>query len=114
MQARLSIDILERAERSKFARTNSGRFTLRSKLKRSPSTSDDDGLATPPLGDVEYVPERRVLRTPKEEVLCAAETAFGEVLTFQGIDTDAAPILSRLLRDASVSYIPRTEAERAK
>jgi predicted NUDIX family phosphoesterase len=59
----------------------------------------------------EYVAERRVLRTPKEEVLCISENVFGEILTFQGIDTDVTPILGRLLDDGSVSYIPRSEAE---
>jgi predicted NUDIX family phosphoesterase len=40
-----------------------------------------------------------------------SQDAFGEVLTFQGIDTDATPILGRLLKDHSVEYVSRSEAE---
>jgi predicted NUDIX family phosphoesterase len=99
MQARLSMDILNRAGQSKFLRTERGRFELRAKLYNANTTG------------AEYVAEKRVLRTPKEEVLCASQNAFGEVLTFQGIDTDATPILGRLLRDDGVEYVPRSEAE---
>jgi len=64
MQARLSTDILNRAGQSKFIRTERGRFSLRSKVL----TQGDS-----PVVHSEYVAERRVLRTPREEVLCAAE-----------------------------------------
>jgi predicted NUDIX family phosphoesterase len=110
MQARLSTDILNRAGQSKFVRTERGRFTLRSKLFDPSRSSDETQANHTPLA-YEYVAERRALRTPREEVLCASEDAFGNVLTFQGIDTDAAPILSRLLSDENVSYVPRSEAE---
>jgi predicted NUDIX family phosphoesterase len=107
MQARLSMDILNQLGASKFARTSRGRFTLRSKLAESAKLTEE-----PPLHPVaEYVAERRVLRTPKEEVLCAAEKSFRDVLTFQGIDTDASPILAELLKRDCISYIPRSEAE---
>jgi predicted NUDIX family phosphoesterase len=100
MQARLSMDILNRASQSKFLRTERGRFDLRAKLSHATNTTG-----------AEYVAEKRVLTTPEEEVLCASQDAFGEVLTFQGIDTDATPILDRLLRDDSVEYVSRSEAE---
>jgi predicted NUDIX family phosphoesterase len=100
MQARLSMDILNRAGQSKFLRTERGRFELREKLSNATNTTG-----------VEYVAQKRVLSTPKEEVLCASENAFAEVLTFQGIDTDATPILDRLLRDDNVDYVSRSEAE---
>src|SRR6266851_7431751 len=100
MHARLSMDILNRASQSKFLRTERGRFDLRAKL--SHATNATGG---------EYVAEKRVLTTPKEEVLCTSQDAFGEVLTFQGIDTDATPVLDRLLRDDSVEYVSRSEAE---
>jgi predicted NUDIX family phosphoesterase len=100
MQARLSMDILNRASKSKFLRTERGRFELRAKLYNAANTTI-----------TEYVAEKRVLRTPKEEVLCSSENAFGQVLTFQGIDTDSAPLLGRLLRDNSAKYISRSEAE---
>jgi len=100
MQARLSMDILNRGGQSKFLRTARGRFELRAKLFNAAN-----------IPAVEYVAEKRVLRTPREEVLCASESAFGDVLTFQGIDTDAAVLLSRLLRHDSVEYVSRAEAE---
>jgi predicted NUDIX family phosphoesterase len=59
----------------------------------------------------EYVAERRVLRTPREEVLCASEHVFKDVLTFQGIDPDTTQILRHLLEEGSISYVPRSEAE---
>lgn len=110
MQARLSMDILNRASESKFIRTERGRFTLRSNVVRASSTADSMGAADP-ITPYEYVAERRVLRTPKEEVLCASEESFKDVLTFQGIDTDAPPILKPLLHEDSIAYVSRAEAE---
>jgi hypothetical protein len=81
MQARLSTDILNGAGQSKFLRTERGRFTLRSKVEQVRAAHGDKSVA-----HSEYVAERRVLRTPREEVLCASEHAFKDVLTFQGID----------------------------
>jgi predicted NUDIX family phosphoesterase len=110
MQARLSTDILNGANRSRFVRTQRGRFALRSTLIGTPQSSDEtEANGTPRIS--EYVAERRVLRFPKEEVLCTSEDAFSEVLTFQGIDTDAAPILHRLLNERNVLYVSRAEAE---
>jgi len=100
MQARLSIDILNRAGQSKFLRTERGRFELRAKVSNT-------GNAT----GAEYIAEKRVLRTPKEEVLCASENSFGKVLTFQGIDTDTTLILGGLLKDDSIEYVSRSDAE---
>jgi predicted NUDIX family phosphoesterase len=110
MQARLSMDILNRDGQSIFVRTGRGRFTLRSKLLDDSHRYEETraGHTTPAY---EYVAERRVLRTPKEEVLCVHECAFGDVLTFQGIDTDAVPILACLLSDQNESYVPRSDAE---
>jgi predicted NUDIX family phosphoesterase len=108
MQARLSMDILKGIGQSKFVRTQRGLFTLRSALVKSADLwNTSDGIA--PIS--EYVAERRVLRTPKEEVLCVSDAAFREVLTFQGIDTDAGPILDRLLSEKNVLYVSRSEAE---
>jgi predicted NUDIX family phosphoesterase len=109
MQARLSMDILNRAEKSRFARTGRGRFTLRSRLDSA--DQGIEGTNTEDQPSREYVAERRILRTPKEEVLCVPDTVFSDTLTFQGIDTDAVPILERLLRRENVVYVPRSEAE---
>jgi len=110
MQARLSTDILNKAGQSKFIRTQRGRFTLRSKLlnaEQAPDTSQPQQS----VAHSEYVAERRVFRIPSEEVLCVGEHAFKDVLTFQGIDTDANPILRQLLKQESISYVSRSEAE---
>jgi HB1, ASXL, restriction endonuclease HTH domain len=110
MQARLSMEILNRAGQSKFIRTERGRFTLRSKAFATPHTHGD-GQTDTAAASYEYIAEPRVLRTPKEEVLCASEAAFKDVLTFQGIDTEAAPILGQLLTEENISYVSRSEAE---
>lgn len=109
MQARLSTDILKLRETSRFVRTARGRFTLRTNLIAGGSRANDSENEAPP--DREYIAERRILRTPKEEVLCVPEGAFNTTLTFQGIDADAAPILARLLTEQNVLYVPRSEAE---
>jgi predicted NUDIX family phosphoesterase len=109
MQARLSTDILERAHQSRFARTSKGRFTLRSKLTPNSYFYRDGGSEGTP--NLEYHAERRILRTPKEEVLCVSEERFKEVLTFQGVDTDPTEVLKELLQADHLRYIPRSEAE---
>ena len=108
MQARLSIDILTRGKQSRFARTSKGRFTVRAKLADA-----DLGSSSPeePNQNTEYLAERRVLRTPKEEVLCVKEKSFSELLTFQGVDTDPGEVLSQLLQPDNIEYIARSEAE---
>ncbi len=107
MQARLSMEILNRGGDSRFVRTARGRFALRSSVESLINSPDVSSRPVP----TEYVAERRVLRTPKEEVLCIPEVAFRDVLTFQGIDTDATPILNRFLKIDSTIYVGRAEAE---
>jgi predicted NUDIX family phosphoesterase len=109
MQARLSMDILKLRDDSRFVRTGRGRFTLRSNLiaNASPTDVNDTAIGVPTR---EYVAEPRILRTPKEEVLCVPESSFSKTLTFQGIDADATPILTQLL-GRNVLYVPRSEAE---
>jgi predicted NUDIX family phosphoesterase len=110
MQARLSIDILSHGANSRFARTSKGRFTLRTNLA---TVQQEVGVAG--NKGVEYLAKRRnlpkILRTPKEEVLCVSESGFRDVLTFQGIDTDATEILGRLLQDRHLHYVGRADAE---
>lgn len=108
MQARLSMDILNKATQSKFVRTTRGRFTLWSKINAEGSAPKGEITAAPLQ---HYVAERRVLRTPTEEVLCSSEAAFRDVLTFQGIDVDITRILRPLLSDGAVTYVARSEAE---
>jgi len=115
MQARLSMEIVNKGSHSKFVRVARGRFTLRSKisdtrtLQPNGQSGAEEVAGAQPLH--EYIAERRVLRTPSEEVLCVSESTFADVLTFQGIDTDSSPILGRLLRQGNIHYIPRSQAE---
>jgi len=108
MQARLSVDILNREDKSKFVRVSRGRFTLRSRL--GVSASDLPHVSKDVL-QREYIATRRALRLPAEEVLCVSEESFKDTLTFQGIETDTEQLLPRLLASAATQYIPRAEAE---
>jgi predicted NUDIX family phosphoesterase/adenylate kinase family enzyme len=110
MQARLSMDILNLQDNSRFVRTGRGRFTLRSTLAANTSQTGATETADSEHAR-EYIAERRILRTPKEEILCVPEESFGTTLTFQGIDADVTPILARLLNGRDDLYIPRSEAE---
>lgn len=107
MQARLSMDILHRKTDSRFVRTGRGRFTLRASLGAPVSEPD----IAPGEVQSEYVAERRVLNTPREEVLCVPEPAYRDVLTFQGIDTDTPLIMGQLLSEKTTTYLGRAEAE---
>jgi hypothetical protein len=108
MQARLSVDILNRGEKSKFVRVSRGRFTLRSKLS-NPDRSNDSLVDSDT--QTEYIAPRRTLRFPAEEVLCVNESEFRQTLTFQGIETDTDQLLPRLLGASTTQYILRSEAE---
>src|SRR5215207_963653 len=103
MQARLSIDILRKQEKSKFVRTSRGRFQLRARLQEQ----HDGQKHTSP--NTEYVATRRVLRLPMEQVLCVPESHYSRHLIFQGIDTDASSIIHPLISKNRI--IPRAEAE---
>jgi predicted NUDIX family phosphoesterase/dephospho-CoA kinase len=116
MQARLSMDILKKKDDSNFVRIAPGRFTLRSKIRTENSTEAQHAAPYPAgAGEIgplkEYIAKPRILRTPTEEVLCVPETSFRTILTFQGIETDAAPILTSLLADQNTRYIMRSESE---
>lgn len=109
MQARLSVDILNKGTKSKFVRTTRGRFTLWSKINSDSALDHGSNQSAATL--THYIAEKRVLRTPTEQVLCTSESAFRDVLTFQGIDVDMARILRPLLSDDAITYVPRTDAE---
>jgi len=105
MQARLSTDILGRGERSRFVRTERGKFFLRELLQRSVSLGHDGKT----LG--EYTAIRRAPLPPSEHVLVCPRDAYAGILDFQGINTDYSGILKRLISTKRLTYIPRTEAE---
>jgi hypothetical protein len=82
MQARLSTDILNKAGLSKFIRTERGRFTLRSKVLTVEQTREGS-QGDSPVTQSEYVAERRVLRTPREEVFALPKMPSKMFLPFR-------------------------------
>lgn len=100
MQARLSTDILERRDNSKFLRTEPGRFLLR-ELAGQGSRSDIK----------EYSARRRVPVPSSERVLVIPKRSYKEVLTFQGVATNHQDVLASLLSSDGLMYLPRTKAE---
>jgi predicted NUDIX family phosphoesterase len=100
MQARLSIDILEKGAESKFLRTGRGLFFLRDMLA---------GLSRPE--DQEYTAVRRQPTPPSENVLTVGKRGYEDVLDFQGIDVLHAGRLRKLLSSPHLTYMPRTLAE---
>jgi predicted NUDIX family phosphoesterase/dephospho-CoA kinase len=99
MQARLSIDILEKGAQSKFLRIGRGLFFLR----------DLAGLERP--GTQEYTAIRRTPAPHSENVLVIGQDGYKDVLDFQGIDLLHTERLRKLLLSPHLSYIPRTVAE---
>ncbi len=104
MQARLSMDILKRAENSRFMRTQRGKFYLR-------SLRDDVSSPFPNTDLTEYTAVRRAPAPPSEKVLVVPRGAYSDILNFQGIETNHTSVLERLLRTGTLIHIPRTDAE---
>lgn len=102
MQARLSMDILNRGERSRFVRTSRGKFFLRELLAGSNQT--EEGLQ-------EYVAERRIAPPAAENVLAVPRSLYDPILRFQGIGLLADTGGTNLLQSRRLDYIPRTLAE---
>jgi predicted NUDIX family phosphoesterase len=105
MQARLSIDILKKGERSRFLRTDRGKFFLRELYKEEAgNTAHDSGLE-------EYTAIRRAPNPPSEQVLVIPQEAYSGILDFQGINLAYDSVLERLTATGKLTHIPRTEAE---
>jgi predicted NUDIX family phosphoesterase len=100
MQARLSIDILEKGAESKFLRTGRGLFFLRDMLA---------GLSRSEAR--EYTAIRRQPTPPSENVLTVGKKGYQGNLDFQGIDVLHADRLRKLLSSPYLAYMPRTQAE---
>lgn len=98
MQARLSIDILEKGVDSKFLRVGRGLFYLRSMFA---------GLQQ----SEEYTAIRRAPAPPSENVLVIDRPGYKDSLNFQGIDLLHTERLRRLLTSTHLRYMPRTAAE---
>jgi predicted NUDIX family phosphoesterase/dephospho-CoA kinase len=98
MQARLSLDILEKGPDSKFLRTGPGLFFLRAML------------GTLQMAD-EYTAVRRVPAPPSENVMVIDREGYSDIVDFQGIDILHTDRLRGLLSSSRLHYVPRTAAE---
>jgi predicted NUDIX family phosphoesterase len=111
MQARLSLDILNKGEQSVFVRTGRGMFYLREFLAESALVPliEDIGLGKP-TKPVQYAAPRRVPSPATERVLAIPKSHYERLLTFQGLKRDEGALVRDLV-NGPVRYIPRTEAE---
>jgi hypothetical protein len=111
MQARLSLDILNKGEQSLFVRTGPGAFYLREFLARNASIPPNEGLnageATSPKS---YIASRRAPMAATERVLAIPRPHYESILTFQGLKRDDGALVHDLV-NGPVRYMPRTEVE---
>jgi|ERR1700712_49293 predicted NUDIX family phosphoesterase len=113
MQARLSIDILQKADGSRFIRTERGRFYLRHLLD-FPLSKSQDLLAS--TGEVPnyarpFTTRRRTHPSPLEYVLTIPRKHYEKQLDFQGLRWLKPERLNKLINPKLISYIPRIRAE---
>jgi predicted NUDIX family phosphoesterase len=102
MQARLSIDILDKGRQSKFLRTGRGLFSLSELDVTSP---EQRSMVR------EYTAIRRSTLPPSENVLVIGKEGYRNILDFQGIDVLHTERLRKLLSSKQLTYAPRTAAE---
>jgi predicted NUDIX family phosphoesterase len=109
MQARLSLDILNKGDQSLFVRTGRGAFYLREFLADPVPLVDELGVATP-TRPTPYAAPRRAPMRATECVLAIPRSHYESLLTFQGLKCDEGA-LAHALVNGPVRHIPRTEAE---
>jgi HB1, ASXL, restriction endonuclease HTH domain len=102
MQARLSIDILEKGEESRFIRTERGRFYLRALLGIPLSKRHDLLLSAEetPSYAKPFTTRRRAHPSPMEYVLTIPQQHYEKHLNFQGLS-----------RQWTLSCVPTFSAE---
>lgn len=111
LQARLSLDILAKGDRSAFVRTTRGMFHLRDLHAIRPG-SDPDGLGLPgPGGAIPYTATRRLPAPATELVLAIPRSHCERLLGFQGFREDDGTLVGSLVRGPA-RHVPRTDAER--
>jgi predicted NUDIX family phosphoesterase len=113
MQARLSLDILNRGVKSRFIRTERGRFYLR-ELLTAPLSKHKDLFSTTeesPNYARPFTTRRRTFPTPFENVLTIPRKHYQKFLTFQGLRVLDSAQVRELISPDSVSYVPRIRAE---
>lgn len=111
MQARLSMEIVNGGQNSKFVRVSKGRFYLRRLLDTS---SDHDQPLAPSNGKTEltqYTTQKRTPPSRREMVLCFNTSDIEDLLDFQGIKPTGHRQLCALLARLKTFYRPRLEAE---
>jgi hypothetical protein len=113
MQARLSIDILEKGDESRFIRTERGRFYLRY-LLGTPLSKNHDLLSSAeesPSYARPFTTRRRAYPSPMERVLTIPQKHYRRYLDFQGFRSPKLELLGKLINPSFISYIPRIRAE---
>jgi predicted NUDIX family phosphoesterase len=110
VQARLSLDILNKGEQSAFVRTGRGMFYLRDFLADGHVAGLSDAGLRKQTKPVPYAAPRRVPSTATERVLAIPKSHYDHLLTFQGFKRDDGSLM-RALVNGPVRHIPRTEAE---
>ena len=105
MQARLSVDILRKGDRSRFLRTGRGKFFLRELYDKGNVGIVDAN------GSQEYTAIRHSPAAPSENVLVVPKQSYSGILDFQGVNLAYESVLAGLIGTGSLTYVPRTDAE---
>jgi predicted NUDIX family phosphoesterase len=113
MQARLSIDILNKGPDSRFIRTERGRFYLRDLLDAPLSKSQDLFSTTEETPNYArpFTTSRRTYPTPLENVLTIPRRHYQQFLNFQSLQLIGPEQVHKLFNPRSISYVPRIRAE---
>ena len=113
MQARLSMDILNKGPDSRFIRTRRGRFYLRDLLDAPLSKSHDLFSTTEETPNYArpFTTRRRTYPTPLENVLTIPRRHYQQFLNFQGLQLIGSEQVRKLFNPRSISYVPRIRAE---
>jgi predicted NUDIX family phosphoesterase/dephospho-CoA kinase len=113
MQARLSLDILNKGDQSLFVRTAPGEFWLRESLAAATeaTAAHKAAVTSRSIERERYVARRRAPSASTERVLSIPKPHYDQFLTFQGLRRDDGAILRNLVR-GPVRYIARVDAER--
>lgn len=113
MQARLSIDILNKGAESRFLRTQRGRFYLRNLLTAPLSRYEDLFFTTEETANYAkaFTTRRRTYPTPLENVLTIPRKHYQNFLDFQGLRPLETKQVQKLINKNAISYVPRIRAE---
>lgn len=108
MQARLSMNILAKGDRSPFLRTEPGKFYLRELLEQEVGTLSESRGGSRMK---EYTAIRRAPSPPSEKVLVVSREAYEGILNFQGVSLKHDSMLKQIISTGRLTYCKRTDAE---